>query len=165
MWIASSTRQAVQAGAWGEGITVETAEAVDGGGGPFAPPSQPPPVMSRSGSLTGTAAGAAAPVVRESSNSSLTSNAGGECLLWIVLPLLAAVLPLAPPAAQQSALTKASRRVGKQASDKHATKLPPAGGRYTSIHTKHCGVYPPSPPPPQNTKNKNPGERDPRCIY
>lgn len=36
------------------------------------------------------------------------ADGGGGGALWIVLPMLAAVLPLAPPAVQQGALTKAS---------------------------------------------------------
>lgn len=107
LWVTSSARQAAAAGAWGEAIGAETAEAVDGGGGgSFAAAAaaaaasasssssslQPPP-PSRSNSLTGGA--------------DVGSGGDGGGLLWIVLPMLAAVLPLAPPAAQQTALTKA----------------------------------------------------------
>lgn len=100
--MASSTRQAVAGGAWGDStIAAETAEAIDGGGGgSLAPPSsslqQQPSLSSRSNSLTGGSAGVDG------------GDGDGGGALWIVLPMLAAVLPLAPPAVQQGALTKAS---------------------------------------------------------
>lgn len=103
LWIANSTRQAVTAGAWGDSIASETADAVDGGGvfGSMAL------LASRSNSLG--SSGLLPPGLSSGGGQEGGSGGqgGGEGLLWIVLPMLAAVLPLAPPAAQQSALTKA----------------------------------------------------------
>ncbi|GAB5037522.1 Hypothetical protein NocV09_08400150 [Nannochloropsis oceanica] len=101
LWVGRGVRDAVDGGTWGEKITAETLAAIWDVSSSSLPSLS---LSSSSSSLPTSFSSGTVPITGTAGSSS--SNSSSNSLLWVLPPLLAALLPLAPPSAQEDVLTR-----------------------------------------------------------